>query len=192
MVQGYNESRLKSSFRKFYGRYNDLVCDYKLSLTHMQDDLFHTICSTVILILALTTGNPVKLISTKGAQRVWPVSRGCLLLLGTWSYLRISRRFVLPYTRFCNCLFDYDYVLHIVSFAIMYITIWKFRKLDFSYFYQGQITLHKSVRLKKVSFFSYAIPANLVYLTFIVTEQWSFISVQIIKNWLFFIRYTLP
>jgi hypothetical protein len=44
MMQGYNESRLKSSFRKFYGRYNDLVCDYKLGLAHMLDDLFHTIC----------------------------------------------------------------------------------------------------------------------------------------------------
>jgi hypothetical protein len=44
MLQGYNESRLKSSFRKFYGRYNDLVCDYKLSLAHMLNDLFHTIC----------------------------------------------------------------------------------------------------------------------------------------------------
>jgi hypothetical protein len=66
MLQGYNESRLKS-FRKFYGRYNDLVCDYKLSLAHMLNDLFHTICYTVISILALTTGNPVYLISTKGA-----------------------------------------------------------------------------------------------------------------------------
>ena len=44
MLQGYNESRLKSSFRKFYGRYNDLVCDYKLSLSHMLTDLFHTLC----------------------------------------------------------------------------------------------------------------------------------------------------
>ena len=44
MLQGYNESRLKSSFRKFYGRYNDLVCDYNLSLAHMLNDLFHTIC----------------------------------------------------------------------------------------------------------------------------------------------------
>jgi hypothetical protein len=43
MLQGYNESRLKS-FRKFYGRYNDLVCDYKLPLAYMLDDLFHTIC----------------------------------------------------------------------------------------------------------------------------------------------------
>ena len=39
MLQGYNESRLKSSFRKFYCRYNDLVCDYKLSLRHMLNDL---------------------------------------------------------------------------------------------------------------------------------------------------------
>jgi hypothetical protein len=39
-----------------------------------------------------------------GSRRVWPVSRECLLLRGTWSYLRICRRSVLPYTRFCNCL----------------------------------------------------------------------------------------
>jgi hypothetical protein len=72
---------------------------------------------------ALTTGNPVYqyLISTKGARWVWPVSRGCLLLLGTWSYLCICRRSVLPYTRFCYCLLDYDYGLHIVNFAILYI-----------------------------------------------------------------------
>jgi hypothetical protein len=35
---------------------------------------------------------------------MWPVSRGCLLLRGTWSYLRICRGSVLLYTRFCNCL----------------------------------------------------------------------------------------
>jgi hypothetical protein len=45
MLQAYNESRLKSSFSKFYGRYdNDLAGDYKLPLAHMLDDLFHTIC----------------------------------------------------------------------------------------------------------------------------------------------------
>jgi hypothetical protein len=44
MLQGYNEFRLKSSFRKFYGRYNDLDCDNKMSLAHMLNDLFHTIC----------------------------------------------------------------------------------------------------------------------------------------------------
>jgi hypothetical protein len=44
MLQGYNESRLKSSFRKFYDRCYDFACDYKLSLAHMMNDLFHTIC----------------------------------------------------------------------------------------------------------------------------------------------------
>jgi hypothetical protein len=43
MLQGYNESRFKSSFCKFYGHYNHLVCDYKLPLAHMLDGLFHTI-----------------------------------------------------------------------------------------------------------------------------------------------------
>jgi hypothetical protein len=44
MLQSCNESRLKSSFRKLYGPYIDLVCDYKLPLAHMLDELFHTIC----------------------------------------------------------------------------------------------------------------------------------------------------
>ena len=58
-----------------------------------------------------------------GSLRVWPVSSGCLFLLGTWSYLRICQRSMLPFTRFCNCLLDYDYhdyILHIVNFAILY------------------------------------------------------------------------
>jgi hypothetical protein len=43
MLQGYNESRLKSSLIP-YSHYNDLVCDYKLSLVHIINDLFHTPC----------------------------------------------------------------------------------------------------------------------------------------------------
>jgi hypothetical protein len=42
-------------------------------------------------ILRILTGNPVYLISTKGAWRVWPVSRGCLLLHGAWSCLGFPR-----------------------------------------------------------------------------------------------------
>jgi hypothetical protein len=53
------------------------------------------------------------------------VSRGCLLILGTWSYLRICRRFGCPTLDFViafwiNSLLDYGYVLHIVNFAILY------------------------------------------------------------------------
>jgi hypothetical protein len=44
MLRGCSGSRLGSSFREFYGRYNDLVCDYKLSLAHMLNDLFHAVC----------------------------------------------------------------------------------------------------------------------------------------------------
>jgi hypothetical protein len=32
-------------------------------------------------------GNPVYLMSTKVSKLAWPVSRGCLLLHGTWPYL---------------------------------------------------------------------------------------------------------
>jgi hypothetical protein len=44
MLKGYNECIFKSSFRKFFGRFNDLVFDYKITLEHMRNDLFHTIC----------------------------------------------------------------------------------------------------------------------------------------------------
>jgi hypothetical protein len=45
MLQGDKERHLlKASFRKFYGRYNDLVCVYKLPLAHMLNDLFHSLC----------------------------------------------------------------------------------------------------------------------------------------------------
>jgi hypothetical protein len=53
-----------------------------------------------------------------GTQRVWPVSRGCSIFHSTC--LCICRRSLLPYTRFCNCLLDYNCVLQIVNFAILY------------------------------------------------------------------------
>jgi hypothetical protein len=43
MLQVYDKFRLKSSFRKYYGPYNDFFCDYKLSLPHMLNDLFYTL-----------------------------------------------------------------------------------------------------------------------------------------------------
>jgi hypothetical protein len=54
MLQGYNESHLRSSFRKFYGRYNDLVSikNYHRAQAYMLDDWFHTICLTAIPMLA--------------------------------------------------------------------------------------------------------------------------------------------
>jgi hypothetical protein len=52
-----------------------------------------------------------------------PVGKGWLLLLDTWSYLRICQGFALPYTRFCISFLVYDYVLHNDSFVILYFYI---------------------------------------------------------------------
>jgi hypothetical protein len=41
MSQGFQQSRLQAAFRKFYSRYNDLVCAYNLSLGNMLSDMFH-------------------------------------------------------------------------------------------------------------------------------------------------------
>jgi hypothetical protein len=46
MSQGFQQSRLNlnlnKAFRKCYGRYNDIICPYNLSLGHILSDMFHT------------------------------------------------------------------------------------------------------------------------------------------------------
>ena len=39
LEQGYVKERLKSSLRKFYGRYGDLIKQYKVSLSQMLNDI---------------------------------------------------------------------------------------------------------------------------------------------------------
>jgi hypothetical protein len=39
MSQGFLQSRLQAALRKFYGRYNDLVCKCNLPLSQMQSDV---------------------------------------------------------------------------------------------------------------------------------------------------------
>jgi hypothetical protein len=41
-VTGVQMSRLQAAFRKYYGRYNDLIYAYSLSLDHMLPAMFHT------------------------------------------------------------------------------------------------------------------------------------------------------
>jgi hypothetical protein len=58
---------------------------------------------------------------------MWPVSRGCLLLRGTWSYLCICWGSVLPTLDFeIAFMIAIACVLHIVNFAILY-----FNNVDF-------------------------------------------------------------
>jgi hypothetical protein len=42
MLREFLQSRLMSAFCKFYGCYNDLIYNYKLSLSHMLCDIFYT------------------------------------------------------------------------------------------------------------------------------------------------------
>jgi hypothetical protein len=87
MLQGFLQSRLMSRFCRFYGRYNDLIYDYKLTLNHMLSDTFRINSYAVLSTMPLTADNSAFLIIQLGSRRVWPVDRGCLLLLGTWSHL---------------------------------------------------------------------------------------------------------
>jgi hypothetical protein len=41
MSQGFQMFRLQAAFRKFDGRYNDLIFPYNLYLGHMLPDMFH-------------------------------------------------------------------------------------------------------------------------------------------------------
>ena len=42
LKQGYLVERLKSSFRKFYGRYGDIIQQYEISLSRMLNDILTT------------------------------------------------------------------------------------------------------------------------------------------------------
>jgi hypothetical protein len=42
MSQGFLQFRSQTAFRKLYGRYNDLVCQYNIPLDQILSDVFHT------------------------------------------------------------------------------------------------------------------------------------------------------
>ena len=44
LLQGFQQSRLKAAFRKFYGRYNNLEYQYDLSFSQMLSDVFYSHC----------------------------------------------------------------------------------------------------------------------------------------------------
>jgi hypothetical protein len=61
------------------------------SLNHMLYDIFDTNRYTVLGTLTSTVDNSAFIIMELGSWRVWPVDKGCLLLLGTWSHLQYFR-----------------------------------------------------------------------------------------------------
>jgi hypothetical protein len=62
MSKGFLQSRLQAAFRKFYGRYNDLACQYNLPLGQILSTVFHTDHKAFLDTLNLTTVRTVYLI----------------------------------------------------------------------------------------------------------------------------------
>ena len=88
LKQGYLVERLKSSFRKFYGRYGDLIQQYEVSLSRMLNDIltldqqwlpnqsdFPPISWPLLPTLTFTE---LRVVSIEHLQRVWHASRECL------------------------------------------------------------------------------------------------------------------
>ena len=95
LEQGYVEERLKSSFRKFYGRYGDLIQQYEVSLSRMLNDILWSLTNTVTSPTNQTFHqfrdldteldlHRLWVVSLEHLQRVWHASRGTLTLPDTW------------------------------------------------------------------------------------------------------------
>ena len=85
LEQGYVKERLKSSLRKFYGRYGDLIKQYEVSLSQMLHDILwpdhiqwqHLTDQTLYRTRPFTE---FWVVSIEYLRRVWHADRGRLLL----------------------------------------------------------------------------------------------------------------
>jgi hypothetical protein len=91
MIQGFLQSRLMSAFCKFYGRYNDLIQNYKLALIQMLPDIFPTNSYTILGTLALTDS---------GYICIHDIGTGCDRSTGLGIGFRYQSTFPVFYGRF--------------------------------------------------------------------------------------------
>ena len=84
LEQGYVKERLKSSLRKFYCRYGDLIKQYEVSLSQMLNDILwpdHTQWQPPTdQTLYRTRPSEIWVVSIEHLRRVWHADRGRLLL----------------------------------------------------------------------------------------------------------------
>jgi hypothetical protein len=123
MSQGFQQFRLQAAFRKFHGRYNDLICPYNLLLGHMLSDMFH------LKLIRYQFWIPIVNFSWKtdldyglsclpnlemGLTADVTDQQGCLLLHGTWSHLYYIQRSL--YAHYLNCISYRTYEINYCSF----------------------------------------------------------------------------
>ena len=85
LEQGYVQERLKSSLRKFYGRYGDLIKQYEVSLSQMLNDILwpdHIQWQppTDQTLYRTRPFTEFWVVSIEHLRRVWHADRGSLLL----------------------------------------------------------------------------------------------------------------
>ena len=85
LEQGYVKERLKSSLRKFYGRYGDLIKQYEVSLSQMLNDILwpdHIQWQppTDQTLYRTRPFTEFRVVSIEHLRRVWHADRGRLLL----------------------------------------------------------------------------------------------------------------
>ena len=85
LKQGYVRERLKSSLRKFYGRYGNLIKQYEVSLSQMLNDILYTDHiqwqpPTDQTLYRTRPFTEFWVVSIEHLRRVWHADRGRLLL----------------------------------------------------------------------------------------------------------------
>ena len=85
LEQGYVKERLKSSLRKFYGRYGDLIKQYEVSLSQMLNDILwpdHIQWQppTDQILYRTRPFTEFWVVSIEHLRRVWHADRGRLLI----------------------------------------------------------------------------------------------------------------
>ena len=79
LKQGYLVERLKSSFRKFYGRYGDLIEQYGVTLSRMLNDILtldqQWLPTNFMTFIPSLTFTELWVVSMEHLQRVWLASR---------------------------------------------------------------------------------------------------------------------
>ena len=101
LKQGYLVERLKSSFRKFYGRYGDLIEQYGVTLSRMLNDILTLDQQWLPLPIRLST-NFITFIPSLTFTELWVVSMEHL----QWVWLARQGTLTLPDTCFCPPFWD--------------------------------------------------------------------------------------
>ena len=123
MEQGYTKDKLKVYGRKFYGRCNDLIQPYRVSLTQFFSDI-----GLVWVYFHVLTRWPTRYVVKFGAsRRVRGHNRTSLLFPGTYRHPRLPRGSVLSLAwqllLIWSCLLDCDFLIYgwrtVISYLIL-------------------------------------------------------------------------